>query len=50
MIIQNKVCIPHADTKYVITRLKTCHITDTHVGILLPGYMQLNGENNISVT
>ena len=31
MIIQNKVCIPHADTEYIITSHNTYHITDTEV-------------------
>ena len=29
MIIQNMVCIPHADTEYIITSHNTYHITDT---------------------
>ena len=29
MIIQNKVCIPHGDTEYIITSHNTYHITDT---------------------
>ena len=27
--IQNKVCIPHTDTEYIITSHNTYHITDT---------------------
>ena len=29
MIIKNKVCIPHADTEYIITSHNTYQITDT---------------------
>ena len=34
--------------EYIITRLKTPY--NRHIGVLLIGYMQLNGENNIYVT
>ena len=27
----NKVCIPHADTEYIITSHNTYHITNTYV-------------------
>ena len=29
MIIQHKVCIPHANAEYIITSHNTYHITDT---------------------